>query len=71
MQKQASEAIGLALDIYQEVRDEMTERCFFGVYGSPVLQTWLELADAAQAAAQSSEGRRLAPASSRPAAPLT
>ena len=38
MQEQFSDSIVKALDVYRDVRDQMAEQMFHGVYGSPVIQ---------------------------------
>jgi hypothetical protein len=38
MQKQVSDQITTALDMYRDARDRMVEQFFFGIYGSPVVQ---------------------------------
>ena len=41
LQTKASEQITAALDAYRESRDPLEEKMFFGVYGSPLVQTLL------------------------------
>ena len=43
MQEAWSEQIVAALDRYRDARDQAVERCFLGVYGSPVLQALVGL----------------------------
>jgi hypothetical protein len=48
-QTRISNAITASLDNYRVLRDDMVERMFFGIYGSPVVQSWLGLAPGAPA----------------------
>jgi hypothetical protein len=43
MQKQVSDQIIAALDVYRDIRDRAEEQLFFGIYGSPVVQGMLNL----------------------------
>ena len=43
LQKQVSDQITAALDMYRDARDRMAEQLFFGIYGSPVVQGLLGL----------------------------
>ena len=43
MEKQVSDQIMAALDVYRDTRDRVEEQLFFGIYGSPMVLGMLGL----------------------------